>query len=138
MSVFTAAEFTTLAAVVDRIVPADDFPAGTEAGVLDYLERQFKRELAEQAARYRLGLNAVDAEAHAVYGQPFASLQPARQDDLLRSIEAGDVRTPWAIDAAVFAADLVGHVIEGYYSDPDNGGNRDGISWRMIGFTVTD
>jgi len=41
---FPAAGLATLAAVVDRIVPADDFPAGAEAGVLDYFERQFGRQ----------------------------------------------------------------------------------------------
>ena len=25
--------------------------------------------------------------------------------------------------------------MEGYYADPGNGGNRDGIAWQMIGFT---
>jgi gluconate 2-dehydrogenase gamma chain len=25
--------------------------------------------------------------------------------------------------------------IEGFYSDPGNGGNRDAVAWRMIGFT---
>jgi hypothetical protein len=23
---------------------------------------------------------------------------------------------------------------EGYYADPGNGGNRDAVSWRMIGY----
>jgi gluconate 2-dehydrogenase gamma chain len=135
---FTAAEFAALAAVVDRIVPADDFPAGTESGVLEYLESQFGRELAGQQVRYRLGLAGIDAEAQAVFGKPFASLRPTKQDHLLQSIEGAVVRAPWAIDAVAFLEDLVGHVMEGYYGDPSNGGNRAGVSWRMIGFAMTD
>ena len=32
---------------------------------------------------------------------------------------------------------LIIHAIEGYYSDPGNGGNHDSISWQMIGYRVT-
>jgi gluconate 2-dehydrogenase gamma chain len=32
---------------------------------------------------------------------------------------------------------LVNHTMEGFYSDPGNGGNRDAVSWKMIGFEVT-
>jgi hypothetical protein len=31
----------------------------------------------------------------------------------------------------------VEHSAEGFYSDPGNGGNRDNIAWKMIGFEVT-
>ena len=29
---------------------------------------------------------------------------------------------------------LVNHAAEGYYADPGQGGNRNRVSWRMIGF----
>ena len=61
----------------------------------------------------------------------------ATQDELLGRIEAGKVTTVWAVDPAAFFRMAVEHCAEGYYSDPDNGGNRDGVSWRMMGFEVT-
>ena len=29
---------------------------------------------------------------------------------------------------------MVEHVLEGFYADPGNGGNRDAVSWKMIGY----
>lgn len=134
----TASQVTVLAALVDCIVPRDDFPSGTEAGVLSYLAAQFSRDLRPRCAHYRLGLDAVDAEARTAYGRPFVRLQTEERNRLLQSIEAGHVQARWPITPPVFFADMVGHVMEGFYGDPGNGGNRGAISWQMIGFRVTD
>jgi Gluconate 2-dehydrogenase subunit 3 len=133
---FTELQRATLRALVDRIIPADDFPSGWQAGVGDYLARQFERDLRPQLDRYRLGLDALDAEAQAGAGLRFAELDAADQDALLRRVEAGAVAVPWPIDPAAFFHAAVEHAMEGFYSDPGNGGNRNGVSWRMIGFEV--
>jgi len=134
---FPTKQLDTLRAVIDRIIPADDFPGGWEAGVGDYLLHQFERDLKEVVPLYRAGLDALDVEAHAVYSNDFAALDVPSQDALLSRIEQGDVLTAWSIDPADFFTTLVNHCMEGFYSDPGNGGNRDGIAWKMIGFTVT-
>ena len=132
----TAEQLAALRAVVDRIIPPDDWPGGWEAGVGDYLRRQFAGDLQPALELYRAGLAALDAEAVAVAGSPFAGLAAAAQDALLARIETGHVATPWPIEPAAFFRLLVEHAMEGYYSDPGNGGNRDGVAWRMIGFKV--
>ena len=132
----TEPQLATLRALVDRIIPADDFPSGWQAGVGDYLAGQFERDLRSQLDRYRAGLDALDAEAQAGSGARFAELNPEEQDALLRRVEAGAVATAWPIDPAAFFRVAVDHAMEGFYSDPSNGGNRDGIAWRMIGFEV--
>lgn len=132
----TELQQATLRALVDRIIPADDFPSGWQAGVGDYLAGQFERDLRPQLDRYRAGLDALDAEAQATTGARFAELDAAEQDALLRRVEAGAVATAWPIDSAAFFQAAVEHTMEGFYSDPANGGNRDGVSWRMIGFEV--
>ena len=132
----TEPQLATLRALVDRIIPADDFPSGWQAGVGDYLAGQFERDLRPQLDRYRAGLDALDAEAQAGSGARFAELNPEEQDALLRRVEAGAVATDWPIDPAAFFQAAVEHAMEGFYSDPDNGGNRDGVAWRMIGFEV--
>jgi Gluconate 2-dehydrogenase subunit 3 len=68
-------QIATLAALVDTIVPADGYPSGTDAGVLDHLDRQFAADLAGHLPGYRLGLDSLDAESRAVYGRPFAALR---------------------------------------------------------------
>ena len=128
------AQLATLHSLMDRIIPPDEDPGAWEAGVGDYLARQFERDLRDYVEQYRAGLDALEAEAQSSAHQGFAALPPAEQDALLRRIEAGDVVHPWPIDPARFFQAVVQHVAEGYYSDPGNGGNRDGAAWRMIGF----
>jgi gluconate 2-dehydrogenase gamma chain len=62
-------------------------------------------------------------------------LDPSTQDTILGRLEAGQVLTAWPADPTHFFQMVIEHVMEGYYSDPGNGGNRDAIAWRMIGFT---
>jgi gluconate 2-dehydrogenase gamma chain len=64
----------------------------------------------------------------------FAALAPAEQGCPVAPREAGDVRHPGQLTPAQFFQTVVEHVIEGYYSDPGNGGNREAVSWRMIGY----
>lgn len=137
LTMLTASQRDTLRALVDRIIPADDFPGGWEAGVGDYLDRQFAGDLSHLVDDYRAGLDALDAEAHATTGTSFAALALAAQDEVLRRVEQGDVTADWQVDPAAFFRAATEHAAEGFYGDPGNGGNRDGVSWRMIGFEVT-
>ncbi len=129
-------QLETLQAAVNRMIPPDDWPGGWEAGVGDYLLRQFERDLKHMVETYQQALDGLDAEAQAVYAHGFAQLSDALQDALLMQIERGEVRTAWAVDPAAFINMLANHCAEGFYSDPGNGGNRDGIAWQMIGFEV--
>ena len=131
----SASQAATLRAAIDRIIPADDAPGGWEAGVGDYFARLWGRE-PQFLAPARQGLDALDAEARATAGAAFASLAPAAQDTLLARIEAGDVQTDWPLPADFFRR-LVQQTMEGFYADPGNGGNKDGVAWRMVGYRVT-
>jgi len=130
----SAAHLTTLRSLMDRIIPPDEDPGAWEAGVGDYLLRQLAGDLSAEVKHYRAGLEALEAEAQAVAGESFSALPPTEQDTLLRRIEAGEVIHAWPVDPAEFFGLVVQHIIEGYYSDPGNGGNRGEAAWRMIGF----
>lgn len=121
---FTDSQTETLRALVNCILPADDYPDGWDAGVGDFLARLLTRE-PQFLFIYRAGLDKVNADA------PGFPLLPAdAQAAFLRSLE------PEAAQGAFFRL-LVSHALEGFYADPGNGGNRDGIAWQMIGYTVT-
>lgn len=115
----------TLRAVVDCLIPPDDFPGAYDAGVCDYLERLLQTDLADHAEFFRAGVDAIDAEALARFEQPFAKLTATEQNATLAVIEASAPR---------FFEMLVNTTAEGYYSEPQQGGNRDAVSWRMTGF----
>jgi len=133
----TTRQVEILEALVNRIIPADEYPGGWEAGVGDYLFRQFGRDLKHALPVYALGLEALDGEAQAVYQMGFVGLPETTQDELLGRIEAGKMTTVWAVDPVAFFRMAAEHCAEGYYSDPGNGGNKDSVSWRMMGFEVT-
>jgi hypothetical protein len=131
---FGPAQLKTLNSLIDRIVPPDDYPGASDAGVADYILRQLDHDLSQYADLYLGGLAALDAEAMAGAGQSFAALPATAQDDLLSLVEQGHVRLPWPVAPRQFFQAVVKHVMEGYYSNPSNGGNRGGIAWQMIGF----
>ena len=130
----TPLHWNTLRSMMNRIIPQDDFPDAWEAGVGDYLARQFERDLRSQVENYRLGLETLEAESQAFAGKGFTELDTSAQDLILSRLESGQVTLSWPLNPAEFFHMVIAHVMEGYYSDPGNGGNRDSIAWRMIGF----
>ena len=124
----------TLRVVIDCLIPPDDFPGAYDAGVCDYLKRLLQTDLAEQAEFFRAGIDAIDTEALAQFERPFANLNPSEQNSTLTAIESGAVKTSWPIPPRHFFEMLVNTTAEGYYSEPQQGGNRGAISWLMTGF----
>jgi gluconate 2-dehydrogenase subunit 3-like protein len=124
----------TLRAVVDCLIPPDDFPGAYDAGVCDYIERLLQTDLADRAEFFRTGVDAIDAEALARFAKPFINLGPSEQTLTLAAIESGQVKTSWPISPAHFFEMLVNTTAEGYYSEPQQGGNRGAVSWAMTGF----
>lgn len=118
----TKEALATLTAAVDRIVPADEWPSASEAGVVDFVLRLMTGKGAE--AEYKHHLESLEATSQAEHGKAFSALDPHEQDAVLEQHFA-------------FLEILAPQVIEGYYSDPGNGGNRDQIAWQMIGFRLT-
>ena len=129
-------QWRCLEALLDTLIPPDDFPGAVEAGVGAYLLRQLAGDLAALLPTYQLWLSDLDAESRAIRGLSFAELDLEERTTLLKSVEMGEIATNWSLDPAPFFRQIVEHCAEGYYSDPDNGGNRDGIGWRMIGYEV--
>lgn len=119
----SARQIETLRAAVNRIIPADDYPSGWDAGVGSYLAALFARE-PRFVPVYQSGLDEMDAQAAA--GGGLAALTEAQQDALLTQMETSS-----------FFNLLVAQCMEGFYADPGNGGNLNGIAWDMIGYKVT-
>ena len=109
-----------LRALIDRIIPPDDLPGGWDAGAGDFLRNQLDAETLSN------GLARLDAAATEQYGAEFAELDPTRQDSLITDA----LRT----NPSEFLDRVIALAIQGFYGDPANGGNRDSVSWRMIGY----
>jgi gluconate 2-dehydrogenase gamma chain len=118
------AQGRTLAVICDQIVPADDYPSASQAGVLTYIDRQLVRRYRRHRDAYRDGLAQADAISRRRFGKAPPELPGPRQLDLVAAIEKED--------PAFF--DLVrNHTLQGYYGAPRHGGNRDAVSWKMLG-----
>jgi gluconate 2-dehydrogenase gamma chain len=70
-----------------------------------------------------------------IYDKVFVDLGAQQQIDVLHRLESGQV--PSAIwkqaSSSEFFGLVVDHTMQGYYGDPRHGGNRDGMSWKMLG-----
>jgi hypothetical protein len=124
----------TLHAAVDRIIPADEYPSASQCGVGDYLARQFENDLIPFFADYCSGLASLEAESIARFQQRFPSLSDEDKDEILTQVEAGNVSTNWTVAPQIFFRLLTNTTAEGFYSEPEQGGNRDRVSWAMVGF----
>jgi hypothetical protein len=118
-----ASQEQVLTAVIDRIIPADDFPSASQAGVMNFLHRTLAGDAAMFAPVLAEGLADLERATREATSMSFVDLDPAAQDKLLTAI--GD--TP-------FFRRLTEMTNEGYYADPGNGGNLNAISWTMIGY----
>jgi gluconate 2-dehydrogenase gamma chain len=120
----TPAEAEGLEAMAARIVPSDDTPGATEAGVIYFMDQVLGAERSESLAAIREGLSSLDASASAAFaGATFVTVSPERQDALLTDIESSD-----------FFATVRFLTLAGMFSLPEHGGNRDEIGWRLLGF----
>ncbi len=122
----TPTQRAALTAAMDRIIPVDDYPSASQANVGIFIDRMLTAELRPRATELAVLLDAIDAAAMSTHGKPLAALAVGQQDDVLSTIDVGKSRSSFNW--------LVTLVTEGYYADPANGGNKDAISWRMIGY----
>ena len=114
----------TLGALCDQIIPADDFPGASQAGVVTYIDRQLTRHYRRHQNAYREGLAQADAMSRRHTGQAFADASPAQQLQIAVAMER---------ENRAFFELVRQHTMEGYYGSPRHGGNRDAVSWRMLG-----
>jgi len=133
--VLDEAEAETLAAACDQIVPSDDFPGAAEAGAVEFIDRQLATREKERLGFWRAGLRGLDATARRLDGTRFHALAFERQTALLEMLERGEVDAAGWGDAEprAFFDTLVSFTMMAFYGDPRHGGNRERVSWRMLG-----
>jgi len=114
----------TLKAICDQIVPADDYPSASQTGVLDYIDRQLIRHYKRHQDAYRAGLTQADDLSRKRFGQALSALTQVQQLQIVTDLEQQD---------RSFFELVREHTMEGFYGSPRHGGNRDAVSWQMLG-----
>lgn len=126
----TEEEARTLAALCDQIIPADDYPSASQAGVVTYIDLQLTRHYRRHQHAYRSGLAQAEKFSREHFGSAVAggsgvaASSPEQQLATVQMLEQKNRR---------FFELLRSHTMEGYYGSPRHGGNRDAVSWRMLG-----
>ena len=131
-TILTRDEARTLEAIADRIFPATDSPGAVEAGAVEYIDRALAGDYAGFLSEYRKGLRAIDRYARGKFGGKFVALSDADKDAVLLNCEAGQVSR--FKKSAEFFETVRCHVLEGVFGEPQYGGNRGLVGWRLVGF----
>src|SRR5580698_1224950 len=76
---FTNDEAATLSAICDQIIPADDFPSASQAGVLNYIDKQITRHYRRHQRAYRVGLQRADEVSRQHCSKILAAASPTEQ-----------------------------------------------------------
>jgi gluconate 2-dehydrogenase gamma chain len=156
---FTDAERRCIDAITSRLIPTDETgPGAREADVVTFIDRQlagfygrgqrwymqgpFEEGTDQQgyqselppAPLYRAAITALDDNSRTEFdGASFAELSEADQDAVLTAMEEGSIEFD-GVSAATFFSLVHDNAIEGFFSDPIYGGNRDMVGWRLVGF----
>lgn len=99
------------------------------------------------AELYRIAIKSIDGHCRRAFSnKAFAELSADQQDQVLTEIEKGKLKIedigPHAVEIEgakgphgdTFFAVLMQNTIEGFFSDPIYGGNKDMVGWKLIGF----
>ena len=156
---FTPEEGAFVDAAVSRLIPKDDLgPGAKEAGVTVFIDSQLAGPYGKgsdwymqgpwahgtatqgyQARRapaelYRAAIKAIDDYCAGKYGsKTFVQLAADQQDGVLKGVEGGDIKLK-DVDGKTFFDLFLQNTVEGFFSDPIYGGNRDMAGWKLIGF----
>src|SRR5437868_632284 len=82
----------------------------------------------------RAGFAAANAHCRKAYGKSLHEIAERQRDEFLLGLREGKLEFEGGPPARVFFAMLYENVMEGMFSDPIYGGNRDKAGWKLIGF----
>ena len=146
-------------ALVDHMIPADRHtPKGTDVGINIYIDRAlaggwgkgdrlymqgpWKRGTPNQgyqlpltpAQLYRAGIEATNAYCRKTYGKTFERLDEKQREEVLVGLSTAKITFENGPPVRTFWGVLYQTVMEGMFSDPIYGGNRNKAGWKLIGF----
>jgi gluconate 2-dehydrogenase gamma chain len=139
--VLTPDQARELDAITACIIPTNETPGVREAGVVFFIDRALKTFASEDLPVYQQGL--VDVQKLTTQSFPdvprFSAASAAQQQkilsDLFAKFEAEKAAPRYAttVNSKNFIETLRSHTIFGFLVDPEGGGNRDFVGWRLVG-----
>lgn len=133
---FTNEEAQCVIAICEQIIPADEFGGGaTEAGVIQYIDRQLVAVFDYDQLIYQRGLEALQQSCLNLHGGRFEALESESQLRILQAMESNKMPEEYweDLEPSRFFTLLVDHSMQGFYGSPRHGGNRNYMSYKMMG-----
>jgi gluconate 2-dehydrogenase gamma chain len=122
---FTAQQAADYEAFASQIIPTDETPGAKEANVVRFVDFALSEIEPQNKQDFANALKALDEQAKKTAPQAasFAALSSAQQVEAMKAIEkSNDFGT------------LKYYTLVGFFGDPADGGNKDEIGWKLIGF----
>ncbi|MGA9407945.1 MAG: gluconate 2-dehydrogenase subunit 3 family protein [Bacteroidota bacterium] len=128
-------EESLLNAIVEQIIPTDEWSGGRDAGVVNFIRKQLEGPYRRFQGDYRKGLAAITRNCLEKYNEKFEALPWEQQTSFLTDMESGRLNDgPWKNGFGVKFFELLrSHSLQGYYGSPRHGGNKNFVSYKMIG-----
>ncbi|MFE5320366.1 gluconate 2-dehydrogenase subunit 3 family protein [Paenibacillus sp. NPDC056579] len=153
---FNQEQFRLTEAITERIFPKDELgPGAKELGVAYFIDHQLGGQWGINARDYMMGpfqagevtqgnfpnvrrhelftmgLQGIQNLSQSKYKKSFLDLGEAEQDEVLKAMEAGNDIKLYGSTGPVFFKMLQNFTMEGVYSDPLYGGNKNMMGWKM-------
>ena len=127
-------EAILLDALVEQIIPTDEFIGAKDAGATNFIDKQLVGPYSRYKDIYRKGLSAIQNTCKRKFGCKFEKLAWIQQTDFLELMEGGKLKTgDWSngFDKEFFEL-IRSHTMQSYYGSPRHGGNKKNVSYRML------
>jgi hypothetical protein len=143
---FTDEEASLVDAIVEQIIPTDEWLGAKDAKVTNYIDKQLAGTLSRFQEQYRNGLHAFNVSCLEIHNTSFQELSWDEQTEFLLKLEKGTFSERKSLiinqnDGLVweqgadrsFFMQIRNNTMQGYYGSPRHGGNYQHVSYRMIG-----
>jgi len=116
---------SSLSALAAEIIPSEDGPGATEAGVVYFIDRALATFDADKRDQYKQGLQHIEALRSKLFpaSASVEGLTREQRQELIRGFETSE-----------FFEILRTHVVLGFLANPEYGGNRGKVGWKYIEF----
>jgi len=130
---FTEDEAACLIALCEQIIPEDEYPGATDAGVIHFIDRQSKLRFPADRTLFKNGVASLQAWSKATYNRSFENLDASTQIAILQSMEKDEIKSDlWKVSPKEFFNKLLDRTMQGFYGSPRHGGNKDYASFKMM------
>ena len=138
---FTEKEVSLVNAIIEQIIPTDEWPGAKDAGVANFIDKQLVGPYIRYQEKYRNGLTAIASSCKLLYQKSFEELPWDKQTDYLKIMEAGKLAELLKPDKSSHAENswrdradrtffglIRDHTMQGFYGSPRHGGNKNYVS----------